>query len=82
MRAKLPKSELKKFNGRAYEWQEFWDSFRSSVRENEELAQVDKFTFLRHLMEERAKTVIAGSALTEENYESAVELLQQRFAIA
>ena len=30
-KAKLPKLEVKKFSGRLQDWQEFWDSFQSSI---------------------------------------------------
>ena len=80
VRAKLPKLEIKKFSGKAYDWQEFWDSFKSSVDENEALLTVDKFAYLRHLLEEPARAVIAGYSLTERNYEDALNLLKERFA--
>ena len=80
VRARLPKLELKKFSGKPYDWQEFWDAFRSSIDENEELAEVDKFTYLRHLLEDPAKGVVAGFSLTEANYVAAVNLLKQRCA--
>eukprot|EP00112_Aurelia_sp_Birch-Aquarium-sp1_P018768 Seg453.10 transcript_id=Seg453.10/GoldUCD/mRNA.D3Y31 product="hypothetical protein" protein_id=Seg453.10/GoldUCD/D3Y31 len=50
--AKLPKSELKKFTGRPQDWQEFWDSFKSTIHKNEELSDVDKFTYLKYYLEE------------------------------
>ena len=76
VRARLPKLDMRKFSGKPYDWQEFWDAFRSSVHENEELCQVDKFTYLHYLLEEPVKTVIAGFSLTEANYEAAVDLLK------
>ncbi|XP_065067983.1 uncharacterized protein LOC135693427 [Rhopilema esculentum] len=80
VRAKLPKLELKKFSGRPQDWQEFWDSYKSAVYENEEISKIDKFSYLKHYLEEPAKKVIAGLALTEKNYDVAVDLLEQRFA--
>ena len=80
VRARLPKLELKKFSGKPYDWQEFWDAFRSSIDENEELAEVDKFKYLRHLLEDPAKGVVAGFSLTKANYVAAVNLLKQRYA--
>ena len=43
VRAKLPKLEVKKFNGKLSEWQEFWDSFDSAIHQNNGLSNVDKF---------------------------------------
>ena len=75
----LPKLELRKFNGKICEWQEFWDGFSSSIDNNEQLSDVDKFAYLRGLLEEPAKSTIAGFSLTEANYKSAVELVKKRF---
>ena len=47
--------------------------------QKESLSKVDKFTYLRGLVEEPAKSAIAGFSLTEANYSAAVELLQRRF---
>ena len=60
VRARLPKLEMRKFSGKPYDWQEFWDAFRSSVLENEELRQVDKFTYLRYLLDEPVKKLLLG----------------------
>ena len=79
-RAKLPKLELKKFTGKPQDWQEFWDSFRSAIDENEELSMIDKFSYLRYYLEEPAQTVISGFELSERNYHHAKELLVKRFA--
>ena len=51
VRARLPKLEMRKFSSKPYDWQEFWDALRSSVHENEELCKVDKFTYLRYLLD-------------------------------
>ena len=79
VRAKLPKLELRKFNGKICEWQEFWDGFSSSIDNNEKLSHVDKFAYLSELLEEPAKSTIAGFSLSGANYKSAVKLLKKRF---
>ena len=76
-KAKLPKLEVKKFNGRLQDWQEFWDSFQSSIDKNESLSAVDKFAYLRSLVQEPARSTIAGFALTSANYEAAVQALKE-----
>ena len=78
-RAKLPKLEVKKFSGRLQGWQEFWDSFQSSIDKNESLSAVDKFAYLRSLVQEPARSTIAGFALTSANYEAAVQALKKRY---
>ena len=80
VRAKLPKLELSKFNGKVVEWQEFWDGFKSAIHDDDELAKVDKFKYLRSFPQEPAKSVVAGLPLTDADYDAAVELLQKRFA--
>ena len=69
VRAKLPKLEVKKFNGKLCEWQEFWDSFESAIHMNDGLSNVDKFSYLRSLLLGSAKSAIGGFALTSANYE-------------
>ena len=41
IRAKLPKLEVKRFGGNVCKWQEFWDSFESSIHKNECLSDVN-----------------------------------------
>ena len=78
-RVKLPKLEVRKFSGKIQDWHEFWDSFESAIHKNESLSDVDKFTYLRGLVEQPAKSSIAGFALTAVNYLAAVKVLQRRF---
>ena len=42
-KAKLPKLIIRKFYGEAHKFQEFWDSFRSSVRDNTSLSPIQLF---------------------------------------
>ena len=76
VKARLPKLEVKKFNGRIQEWQEFWDAFESSVHKNDGLSAEDKFSYLRSLVQEPARSSMAGFALTGANYEEAVQVLE------
>ena len=79
VRVKLPKLEVRKFSGKLEEWQEFWDSFESAIHSNDSLSNMDKFSYLRGLLLEPARSAIAGFALTSANYEAAVEPLKKRF---
>ena len=79
-KVKLPKLELKKFSGKIAEWPEFWDGFKSAVHDDSQLAKVDKFKYLRSYLEEPARSVVTGFALTDADYESAIELLKSRYA--
>ena len=68
IRAKLPKLHLRKFNGKSCEWPEFWDGFSSSIDDNDQLFDVDKFAYLRGYLEGPTKSTIAGLSLTGANY--------------
>ena len=78
-RIRLPKMEIKKFSGRPQEWQEFWDSYKSAVHEDEQSSDIDKFNYLKHFLEDAARKVVSGLELTDANYEEAVKLLEKRF---
>eukprot|EP00794_Sanderia_malayensis_P012363 gene12363-biopygen9859 len=79
-KVKLPKLELKKFSGKIAEWPEFWDGFKSSIHDDDQLAEVDKFKYLRSYLEEPAKGVVTGFSLTDADYDAALELLRKRYA--
>ena len=70
---------MKNFGGKFCEWPEFWDSFSSSIDNNDQLSDVDKFAYLRGYLEGQAKSTIAGLSLTATNYQYAVDLLKKRF---
>jgi len=79
-KVKLPQLELNMFSGKMDEWHEFWDGYKSAVHDDNDLAKVDKFKYLRSYIEEPAKSVVTGFALTDANYEEAVDLLFKRYA--
>ena len=60
-------------------WQEFYDTFDSSVHKNSSLSDVDRFNYLRNLVEGPAYSTIAGLELTGANYKAALNLLKERF---
>ena len=77
---KLPKLEIQKFGGDACQWFTFWDNFTASIHNNQELSNVERFSYLKGLLTGPAAATVAGLALTEANYQNAVELLKKRFA--
>ena len=79
-KAKLPKLSLKKFTGNPIDWQSFYDSYTAAVHNNDTLSKVDKFNYLKTLLEGPAASAIAGFSLTEENYETALKPLKDRYA--
>ena len=78
-RAKLPKLTLQHFYGDPTKWYSFWELYEATVHSNEELSDVEKFTYLRAALEKSALEAIAGLALTGENYKEAIEILEARY---
>ncbi|XP_068717114.1 uncharacterized protein [Montipora capricornis] len=77
--AKLPKLELRKFSGDPINWHPFWESFESAIHKNTTLSDVERFQYLKSLLEVSATQTISGLALTSSNYDHAVQLLDKRF---
>ena len=67
---------LPHFNGDLMKWPTFWDSCESAIHNNDELTDVDKFNYLRSLLERTALDAIDG--LTPSAVK-AVEILKKRF---
>ena len=57
----------------------FWESFDSAVNKNPTLSAIDKFNYLKAILEGRDASAIQGLLLLESNYGAALELLQQHF---
>ena len=76
---KLPKLDLRKFDGDISKWPSFWDAFESSVHSNTKLTPVDKFNYLNSLLVNSASEAISGLSLTAANYDEAVTILKRRF---
>ena len=76
---KLPKLDLRKFDGDISKWPSFWDAFESAVHSNTKLAPIDKFNYLNSLLVKSAYEAISGLSLTAANYDEAVAILKRRF---
>ncbi|XP_066973185.1 uncharacterized protein [Macrobrachium rosenbergii] len=76
---KLPRLELLKFGRKITEWMPFWDQFKAIV-DDKPMPPVNKFMYLRSVLEGEARRVIQGLAQTAANYKSACELLKERYA--
>ncbi|XP_071055173.1 uncharacterized protein [Onthophagus taurus] len=75
---RLPKLELKKFNGDIATWPEFWEQFKQSVHDSE-LDDVGKFAYLKSYLTGRAAATIAGLTSSGASYVNAIELLKAEF---
>jgi len=51
VKAKLPKLILPKFRGDVTTWTGFWESYKSAVHDNENISKIDKFNYLKSLLE-------------------------------
>ena len=76
---KLPSLELPKFSGKILDWASFYDAFQAAVGSNPRLSDVQKLTHLRGCLPGRALRCIEGYAVTNENYEKAIQDLNNRF---
>lgn len=77
-RIKLPKVELKSFHGEETKWKAFWDMFEAAVH-HQELADVEKSTYLQGLLKGDAARIINGLELTNANYSVAITMLLNRY---
>ena len=55
----LPKLSIHSFNGDMTTWTTFWDSFESAIDGSTSLSQIDKFNYLRSLVEKSAAEAIS-----------------------
>ena len=72
---KLPKLSLSHFSGNVTKWTTFWDSFESTVHNNDDLTDIDKFNYLRSLLDRTAYEAISGLTLSSANYREAIDVL-------
>ena len=69
---KLPRLTLPQFSGNILKWSSFWDSYASAAHNNPDLSDVDKFNYLRSLLEGSAYDAIAGLTLSSATYSEAI----------
>ena len=50
-KVKLPQLSLPHFSRNVTKWTTFWDSYKSSIHNNDELTYIDKFNYLKSLLE-------------------------------
>ena len=78
VKPQLLKLTLPKFRDVVMTWSSFWDSFKAAVHDDS-IPKIDKFNYLNSSLEGLAARTVQGLTLTEGNYDSAVELLKERF---
>ena len=58
---------IKTFHGDPLEWQTFWDSFSTTIHENDELSNIQKMSYLNGILKDEAASAIAGLPMTSDN---------------
>lgn len=76
---KLPKLVIQKFSGEISEWQGFWSQYETAIHNSASLSKIDKFSYLKSFLTNTAASAVAGLALTDDNYDSAITMLKSRF---
>ena len=76
---KLPILVIQKFSGEICEWQGFWSQYETTIHDNERLRKTDKFSYLKSFLTGTATSAVAGLALSNINYDTAIDLLKNRF---
>ena len=84
---KLPKLELKPFDGEIINWKPFRDQFNAcihlrkfkKIHSNNLINKIEKISYLKTFLNESASNCISGLTLTTENYDEAVKILEERF---
>ena len=78
-KVKLPKLTIQPFKGELTTWSTFWDSYQVAIHKNRLLPGIEKFNYLRSLLQGPILDAIAGLLLTDANYTKVVEALTQCF---
>ncbi|KAF8359136.1 hypothetical protein PRIPAC_94131 [Pristionchus pacificus] len=76
--AQLPLIDIPKFYGDITKWSEFFELFQLLV-DNTQLSKILKFSYLRTFLRGEALHTISGFRLSESNYDTALQVLQDRY---
>lgn len=76
---KLPRINISTFNGDCSEWLDFWNSYEVAIHNNDSLSNIEKFANLKTYLKGTSLTAVSGFAITEQNYDSSISLLKERF---
>ena len=69
---------INKFDGDFTQWNSFWDIFNASVHKGTDLKGIEKFTYLKSLLEGDALK-LEGFNLETHYYDEAVKLFQDTY---
>ena len=71
--------ELPKFQGDVLKFQNFWDRLEAAVHKNPDQPDVQKFTYLRSVLDGVAYHTIEGFGVTRASYHHPVDALKYRY---
>ncbi|XP_073845474.1 uncharacterized protein [Musca autumnalis] len=77
--SRLPSLKLPNFNGKYSEYQRFITAFNNMVHENPSISIIEKFNYLINCLSGPALAVVEPYQICEENYEKALQRLQERY---
>ena len=75
----LPKIVIKEYDGSLLNCSNYWGQFNQSVDKQEDLSDIQKFTYLKSYLVGEAERAIRGLSLNTDNYKIAVDTLTARF---
>ena len=76
---KLPPIQVGEYDGSLLTWSVFWDKFDVAIHSRSDLADIQKYTYLKSYLTGEAKRAIQGVAYDKENYQNAIDTLKARF---
>ncbi|XP_063994473.1 uncharacterized protein LOC135172025 [Diachasmimorpha longicaudata] len=76
---RLPELDIPKFDGSYEAYHPFWDLFDCTINQNSDLSKVQKLQYFRSLLTGRAAKAIESLSNTEENYDTALEIIKNKF---
>ncbi|XP_015121004.1 uncharacterized protein LOC107043856 [Diachasma alloeum] len=76
---RLPELDIAKFDGSYESYHPFWDSYNCNIGQRTDLSKVQKLQYLRSLLTGRAAKAIESLSNTEENYDTALDIIQKKF---
>lgn len=67
------------FDGEIKNWREFWDRLNVQILSRRRLSKITKFSFLIGCLRGKALELVKGLAITEANFDAAIEKLRKRY---
>ncbi|XP_073827789.1 uncharacterized protein [Musca autumnalis] len=77
--SRLPSLKLPNFGGKYSEYQRFITAFNNIVNDNPAISIIEKFNYLINCLSGPALAVVEPYQICEENYEKALQRLQERY---